>query len=371
MKNLSILILFLVIIPSMASTANITVPYMELITRGTMSNGLYEMSTRGEMDLAVEGGYKFGGMVTLNYKSENIEDIAATSSLSFKGAGLIIKDIFSLPLSFQYFVGENDTLCSGDDFTKIFGSIPITTQYAGYIYFPEGIIYDGIHTISGTGLKFTLLPNDKSLYSFYFYQDANITHDVSGTSQFWPGHYSTDFRFMMNLKNLKIETFLGATFPISTMGIYRGGILFYTADQGVEFLVQAGIPRWDPVSDLFGINLFYLLFEPRVHMGIFSIIPTFFWHPQYYLQKETNELGSFDVNINFLFGNPQKSPISGGFESNLAFTTIGTQQFLVKASPYVSFITQGVIWKIKMNARIWPFNINSLIETFIGIRAEF
>ncbi|NOY07344.1 MAG: hypothetical protein GXP33_00680 [Spirochaetes bacterium] len=377
MINRKIKRLFLIALPLLlltvghAFSANITVPYLELITRGRINNGLYELSTRGEMDLLVEGGYKFGGRVILNYKSTSLEDYTKSSSLAFKGASIIIRKLFSIPLNFSYFVGENDTFCSGSDFSTIFGSIPITTQYSGYIYFPEGIIYDGIYTVSGTGLKFSLIPSGNFLYSLYLYQDSNITHSVNGTESVWLGHYSADFRTMINFKNLKIEAFAGATFPVSTFGYYRGGLLFYSANEGVEFLTQIGIPRWDPAKDPFGIKLFYLLFEPRVHMGLFSIIPTFFWHPGYYLQKETNELGSFDVNINFLLGDLQKTPVSGGFESNLSFSTSGTQQFRIKASPYISLITQGVVWKLKVNAQIWPFSVNNLIETFIGIRAEF
>jgi len=370
-KSVIILSAFIFFFTVQAFSANITVPYLELITRGRINNGLYELSTEGEMDILVAGGYKFGGSVVLNYESTSLEEFASSSSLSFKGASIVIKKLFAFPLDLSYFIGANDTFCSGADFTKIFGSIPITTQYSGYIYFPEGIIYDGIHAISGTGLKFVLKPSDNFLYSLYLYQDSNITQTVSGVESIWLGHYSADFRTMINFANLKIETFAGATFPISSFGYYRGGLLFYSANESVEFLTQVGIPKWDPANHNFGINLFYLLFEPRVHMGLFSIIPTFFWHPGYYLQKETNELGSFDVNINFLLGDLQKTPVSGGFESNLSFTTTGVQQFKIKASPYISLITQGVIWKIKLNAQVWPFSINNLIETFIGIKAEF
>ncbi|MCD6122325.1 MAG: hypothetical protein J7K04_10860 [Spirochaetales bacterium] len=366
-----LLLTFLSFFAARAFSASITVPYFELITRGAVNNGLYELSTKGEMDLLVSGGYKFGGSVILDYESTSLEETASSSSLSFKGASVVIKNLLSVPLNLSYFVGENDTFCSGADFTNIFGSIPITTQYSGYIYFPEGIIYDGIQTISGTGFKFVLNPTDNFLYSLYLYQDSNITQTVSGEESVWLGHYSADFRTMINFEHLKIEAFAGATFPISSYGYYRGGLLFYSANESVEFLTQVGIPKWDPATDNFGINLFYLLFEPRVHMGLFSIIPTFFWHPGYYHQQETNELGSFDVNINFLLGDLQKTPVSGGFENNLSFSTIGTQQFTVKLSPYISLITQGVIWKIKVNAEIWPFSINNLIETFIGIKAEF
>ena len=44
----------------------------------------------------------------------------------------------------------------------------------------------------------------------------------------------------MAYKRGELEYFLGATYPVSAMGYYRGGALFYAADKGVEFMVQLG-----------------------------------------------------------------------------------------------------------------------------------
>ena len=128
------------------------------------------------------------------------------------------------------------------------------------------------------------------------------------------------------------------------------------------------------MADAFSINLFYLLFEPRVHLGALHIIPTFFWHPQYYLQQPTGELGSFDVNLNFLIQSEALPQVTGGLEANLVFRAASgtvTQQLTVKASPYVRFITPGVLWDVKVNANLFPFNLNTLVDVFLGIRAEF
>ena len=142
----------------------------------------------------------------------------------------------------------------------------------------------------------------------------------------------------------------------------------------MEFFAQVGIPRLSPGSDAFSINLFYLLFEPRVHLGLVHIIPTFFWHPQYYLQQSTGELGSFDVNLNFLFKKNDDPRLSGGAEANLVFRNeeaTSAQQLRAKVSPYLSFVTSGVLWDLKVNVNLFPFSLSSLIDVFLGIRAEF
>jgi hypothetical protein len=193
---------------------------------------------------------------------------------------------------------------------------------------------------------------------------------------FFPGHYSFDARLLFNLPSVKLEAFAGATIPTpgAPSGSYRGGLLFYAGESNVEFLAQIGMPRFAPSIDTISINLFSLLFEPRVNLGILHIIPTFFWHPQYYLQVETGELGSFDVNLNFLFQGEANPQINGGIEANLVFSNdevTGGQELGVKVSPYASLATPGVLWDLKVNANVFPFDLGSLIDVFLGIRAVF
>ncbi|MGA2380690.1 MAG: hypothetical protein ABSG85_15435, partial [Spirochaetia bacterium] len=107
----------------LAFPANIVVPKMDLITRGAMNGGAFTLQTYGDITLAVEGGYKFGGSLAFNVQNLNLEFPSLTPPtipLGFLSASIIVRDLFSAPLSLTYFVGQNDTFCSGDGFS-LFG----------------------------------------------------------------------------------------------------------------------------------------------------------------------------------------------------------------------------------------------------------
>jgi hypothetical protein len=367
--------LFLILSP-FAFSANIVVPSMEMITHGVSSAGLFTLQTYGSMTLQVEGGYKFGGSIAFgllnNTNLEGLGTVPVTATMNFLSASMTIRDLFSAPLNISYFVGQNDIFCSGDGFDQ-FGAAPIMTRYRGFLYFPstnitQSPIYDGIYQIQGTGAKVELTPVAGTFgVDAYFYED---THNPPFTAL---GNYSGDLRFLLNYPTLKLEAFVGATAASSSRyGLYRGGLLFYAADRNVEFLAQVGIPRWDPGTDAtLSVNLFYLLVEPRLHMGLFSIVPTFFWHPEYYMQAAyPSEIGTFDVNLNMYAGDPSKTDFQGGAEANFRFQyAAGT--FALKVSPWIGFSTPGVLWTLKVNAKLWPFSLADMLDGFVGVRAEF
>ena len=345
-------------------SADLGVPELELITRGYMDNGSFLLGTRGKVDFLVAGGYKFGGRVLLGFESNDLEDPTADRNVELKGAYVILRDPLGIPIDLTYFTGEQDTFGTGQLFPFYFGSKPIASRFNGFFYFPEPtqVQYYGIHSVSGTGLKAsTTFGSSSLLSSLYLYQDSYL-----GT-----GSYSVDLYTALNSEFFKMEAFVGMSYPAATYGYYRGGLLlYYDTGQGGEFLTQIGIPRWD-LLDPFAIDLFYFLFEPRVNFGFFSIILTLFWHPQYYLQVATGELGSADINANFQFGNPETSIVSGGIEALLALSTTASQQFRAVISPYFRTVTSGVYWDFKVNTQVFPFSLSELLEVFVGVRAEF
>lgn len=362
-------LLALLAVAGFLPAANVVVPSLEFVTRGSMGGaGLFELQSRGELELQVEGGYKFGGRVAFAYADSFLEQADASDGLAFKSVSVTIGRLLGLPVAATWFVGEMDVLCSGDAFPELFGSAPIASSFRGFIYFPTGVIYDGIHEIKGTGLRMTLSPIvDRLAVSTYLYQDGWF----SSGGLFSAGRYSVDVRVLANLETLKIEGFLGATYvPTSVAGWYRGGVLFHAASANVEFLAQVGMPKYDPVADsAFSINLFYLLFEPRLRFGMFSLAPTFFWHPGWYQQALTGELGSFDVNLNLSLGDLAVSMVRGGLEGTVDYRS-ATGIFAFKASPYVSFVTAGALWTLKADAKLWPFDLADLFEAFVGVKAE-
>lgn len=347
------------------AAADLAVPRLELITRGYASGGDFLLGTRGSVDFLVAGGYKFGGRILLGFESNNLEDTELEKNLAFRGAYVIMRNLFGIPLDLTYFTGENDTFGTGAIFPSYFGAKPIASRFSGYLYFPEEsqVRYEGIHTVSGTGLKLASgFSSTVNLTSLYLYQDSYL-----GT-----GTYSLDISTAFNTELFKMEGFVGVSYPASVYGFYRAGVLlYYDTGQGGEFLTQIGIPRWDPQEDPFAIDLFYFLFEPRVRFDFFTILLTLFWHPEYYLQTETNELGSADINANFQFGDPDTSLFSGGIEGKLSLSTTAAEQFRAVLAPYFNTITSGVIWDFKVNAQVFPWNVSEMFEMFVGVRAEF
>lgn len=362
------LVVFLLLIGTFSMpifAADLSVPDFELITRGYMDAGTFKLDTHGAMDFQIGGGYKFGGKVLLSFDGNNIGDIAAltNSHLTFKGASLTIRNLFKSPIDLTYFTGYNDTFANGDAFPEYFGTAPIASRYRGYYYFPTGIQYDGIYTVAGTGVKLSAPTLAKWFDpTLYIYQDANLG----------AGYYASDLRALFNFDRFKLAGFVGSSFPVSTAGIYRAGaLLYYNTGSGGEFLTEIGIPRWDPVKDSFGIGLFYLLFEPRVDFGNFSIIPTLFWHPAYYNEVATNQVPTANINVNFQFGNPNKNPTTGGFETELDYSTTSSSQFTALVSPYLRLVASGVIWNFKVNVKLYPFALSDIAEGFVGVQAQF
>ena len=265
-----------------AFAANVNIPALSLFTKGSVEDGTVTLVSEGEMDLLIEGGYKFGGRVILGFNSNNLEqdildrlfpeqDLAP--GLDFTSASIVINEFLSLPLSFTYFFGKSDIIASGEDFDNIFGISPIATQYSGFFYFADGIRYDdGIHRVAGTGIKLQLNPIAELLVpSLFLYQDAYFyDYDEEQESNiFDPGHFSLDIRGLLKLSNVHLEFFVGGTLPASSYGHYRTGIFFHTATKGADFMAQIGIPRLRPGVDALGLELFYLLLEARIHLGIF------------------------------------------------------------------------------------------------------
>ena len=363
-----IFLLFLTMFLSISflSAADLFVPTMEMITRGYVDASSFVLDTRGTFELAVAGGYKIGGNIMVSIESDDLASLNSPPALSFTSAHVIARNLFTLPINLSYFVGEYETFGNGDVFFKQFGTVPVASKYRGYIYFPEGIRYDGIYNPTGTGIEIEtsedLFPNLQ--LAGYIYQDSYLGK----------GYYSSDLRTILNLELFKLEGFVGYSFPVARYGYFRGGVLlYYNTGIGGEFLMQVGIPLWDPSADPLSINLFYFFFEPRVNFNIFSIIITLFWHPSYYQQQTTGELGNADINIDFRAGDLVKNPYAGGLETTLKFQTAdtATEQISLSVSPYFRAVTTGIIWTFKINMNLVPFNVSEMFEGFIGVKAEF
>jgi hypothetical protein len=68
-------------------------------------------------------------------------------------------------------------------------------------------------------------------------------------------------------------------------------------------------------------------------------------------------------------GDIATTSIRGGLEGALRFASAASS-FTLTASPYVSFVTPGILWDFKVDVRIsLPFGLDNFAGT-VGIRAE-
>ncbi len=393
----------LLIAVSPLQAAEITVPSLELSTRGSIQDDALVLSSRASADVSIAGGYKFGGMLRFAFAANNLEQalsylsdpvdktstapdadqynalvdrINNSATLSFRLAKVLIREPFGMPIDFAYFVGRADSFCSGDEFPARFGEAPIGTAFRGYAYFPDGIggdpnnQYEGIHGVSGTGFSVSWNGWPSVVPILYAYQDSAIAAGETAS-----GKYSTDIRILMNGERVKLEAFAGATLPYGGMGLYRAGALsHFSTGTGASFLAQIGIPYWDP-TETFGIDNLYFLFEPRVDFGFISIIMTLFYHPAWYLQRETNEKGVSDVNFKLLLGDLLENSTEGGIEATIGIK--GDEQssdepFRVDVGPFFAMMTEAVRWDVKLKADVLSYDKPvEMVSMYLGVRTAF
>jgi len=383
-KALFLAILIVLLSAAPLFSANITVPCLQIYSWARNDGTGFALDSYGNMDLQLDGGYKFGGAVKFDFTSSSLETAAFNDMLAFKSVSITLRDLFNIPLDFTYFIGQGDTFGTGELFTTYFGTPPLGSRYTSYLHFPTAAdfnFYEGIHTIYGTGGKFEFAPAEENwLLSLYIYQDsapAFLTDPALPPVVFSSRQGSLDIRTTFNLEKIRVEAFLGATFPTSdsAIGYIRSGLFLHAGTDKVEFLAQLGMPRWRPLDDAFALDLFYLLVEQRAHFESVSFVQTFFWRPGYYQQEPTGQ-EAMDINLDLQFHGKEGSLVSGGVEGNFVYQTAPTSETIVKVIPYIQLSTPGVAYRARaqVNTRIWPFDLTDMSDmfaVFLSIEAAF
>ena len=418
---LFLLVLWSQAVPPALTAAEISLPKLELGSRGRMSGGEFVLSSVINADIALSGGYKYSFLLGFSLEAADIARAFAYRNfkvgilawdpvtgpdmdlllerynaladrlnnqafLGFRIAKATARDIFGLPLELSWFLGSGDDFCTGGEFTTRYGLSPIGTDFRGFFYFPDGIggmplrQYNGIYGVRGTGLSLTLTRWDTITPMLYLYQDFAYTPEtinpdgsVNPGSVFGDKHlYSGDLRMLFRKGWLNLEAFGGVSLNSSLDTSLRLGLMVHIAPgNGAEFFAQAGIPGWT-AGDTFSIDNIFFLIEPRLHFGLLGIFVTFFYHPVEYIHVLTpEERGKADMNIKFRYGKAD-SGAAGGIELRGNLKLDGPQDFTFQLSPFVSFISGGLRWDAKF--LVTPQNYRTpeeMFEIFIGVRTAF
>jgi hypothetical protein len=391
------------------AAAEMTVPRLEMASRGRIENEEFVLASVISADLSLSGGYKYGLLLgfsfevndlakAMAYRNFNFEHLPLSTpvtdaeynglvdqvndrfknqgTLGFRVARATARDLFNKPLELSFFIGEAGYFCNGDEFSSRFGIDPIGSEFRGFFYFPNGIggditrQYKGIHGVMGTGLSLALGSWESFVPMLYIYQDFSYFQITNG--KIGKNRYSGDLRFLVNRKSLKLEAFGGISLSGDLDTNLRGGLLAHlSSQQKVEFLLQAGVPGWEKGDD-FSIDNFYFLMEPRLIFDSFGFYVTFFYHPLEYIHIKTEkERGKADINVKFLSGNANTG-FSWGLETTLGLKIDGMEDFSVWVSPFAGFMASGLRWdtKLRLNALEWETPAE-MFELFIGVRTAF
>ncbi len=351
-----------------ASAASV-LAQLQLITQGELTGGTVGLSSQLDLGLRIEGGAKFGGSIGLSLNSAELQEPGTVEerldqTLSFESAAVSVRDFLGTPMVLGYFTGEGPIFGSGTDFPERFGSDRFASGYSGVLVFGDGVNYRGFSRVDGTGVSLESGDAwDSADLSGFLYQDAQL-----GT-----GRFSADLRFRLNRPLLKLDAFAGASFPRGNFGSYRAGILlYYDTDQIGGFLTQIALTQWTPGTDALLLNEFFVLFEPRLFVGPFATIVTIFWRPEIYFQQPTGEEGNLDINARLQLGRPEVSPLRGGLDARLGIRPNDPAgQFSLVASPFFQLAGSGVVWDLRVNATVWPFEPSEIIQAFVGLTTEF
>jgi hypothetical protein len=392
------------------TAAEITVPQLEIASRGRIEDGEFVLGSVVSADLALSGGYKYGMLLGFSFEAADLAKAFAyrnfnfghldptglppthqeyndlvdqandrlnnQGTLSFRVAKATARDLFDKPLELSFFIGEADYFCGGEEFTGRFAVDPIGTEFRGFFYFPDGIggditrQYKGIHGVRGTGLSLALTPWEFFVPMIYLYQDFSYAELVNGGIK--GSRYSGDLRFLINRESVKLEAFGGVSLNSGLDTNIRGGLLaHFSSQKRVEFLLQGGVPGWEK-GDEFSIDNFYFLMEPRLLFDSFGFYVTFFYHPLEYMHiKSEEERGKADINVKFLSGNANTG-FSWGLETTLGLKIDGMEDFSVWVSPFAGFMASGLRWdtKLRVNTLVWETPAE-MFEVFIGVRTAF
>lgn len=357
------LFLFGVLSVQTPSAMDLEIRPFDFVTRGRMVDDRFELQTFGDLGLTLSSGFIARPSVTFGLESDEFGDPEEVQ-LTIRAVSVEVRELLDSQFSATYFLGESDRLGSGAAFPERFGTDPVATEFRGFLYFPDGPRYEGMHGVSGTGTA--LQSNDQ-------WDQVEIGTWLYQDNRFDPGVFSTDFRALFNFDRVQLEAFAGATFPYADFGRYRAGLLAHLlAAEDDSLLVQVALPAIEPGDDFdVGVEDFFFLFEPRVRVGALRTTLTFFWQPEIYDQVATERGGSIDTNLRLQFGDIRSNGAAGGLEARLGVSPTGDDQIRVQTEPFVQFDGGGVIWDFRTRLTLVPFDTERLFEAFLGVRTEY
>jgi hypothetical protein len=334
----SLVVLFFLVTSALFG-ANVLVPQMDLTSFINLKG---EIATRGEFDLTFDGGYKYQGKLGFEYLNADLENNTAPS-LIFDGAQASVNDLFKV-LDLTYWTGY-------------YGVIGEADHYKGHLYHREGgFDYDGYLPLLGTGIIMGTDYWERYGGKIYLYQRYG-SNSIN----------SLDLAFDLSFEPYFFSLLTGLTgedFRLGLRARYLGDV--------TDFYITIGNPTIDG-GRMFDYDNFYFLLEEWFRIKNWNLILSIFSRPKehynYLLRDyaDTDEVNDIDFNFNLNY-EPESSYFSAGGELNIQ--TNKTEEFGIFLSPYFSFITLGINWKVKVDFNILGES-RDFVTAFLNVNASF
>ena len=79
------------------------------------------------------------------------------------------------------------------------------------------------------------------------------------------------------------------------------------------------------------------------------------------------------ILVRLIAGNVLQNPVTGGIELGTGLVSgASTTQLAITGSPFVSIISSGVVWDLKADLNLFPFDLADLFQgVYVGIRTQF
>jgi hypothetical protein len=302
-----------------------------------------EIDTRGFFDISLDGGYKYHGKLLFQYYNLDLEE-NSTQDLVFDGAHASVRGIFDF-LDITYWTGYYGLLGEGN-------------YYKGYIYHNRepGFEYLGYYPVYGTGLNLTgHFSEIFSLHLFGYQRYGNSSID------------SADVNISLQKDSLTFNIFSGLT-----SDQYRLGAQVVFLGQDIDLYLTIGDPTIEGGREL-DFDDFYFLIEEWFRLKNWNLILSVFTRPALhynYLVRDyidTNQTDDIDFNLNINYS-PKSHDLFIGNELNIRSNTI--EDFGITISPYISFLTFGVLWKIKFDFTLLS-DTQDFFTSFVNINTSF
>jgi hypothetical protein len=385
--------------------ADIFVSNLDIAARGFMENGELVVSSRANMDISLNGGYKFNVFLgwtldaadlgrALAFRNFALDPLPSSASqvtvgdynalldrfnnqavLSLNLIKATARDLFGIPLELSFFMGKGDVFGNGDMFFSRWGKAVTGTDFTGYYFFPEGIgknpsrHYNGVYAAEGTGVSVAYTGLDFMMPAVYAYEE--FSPQIDTLSQPSAAKFSGDARFLFNFGKVSADIFGGVTFEKDEELVVRAGFLLFFSAGNNEFFIQAGMPGYNlgkPIS----VDYLYALAEQRLFYGVFSEHFTVFYHPAIYQNVTVDsEKDRLDLNLKLALGEKSAIPVMGGSDFTAEFKIGDLDSSHFRVSPFINFRTSGFEWTLRARYDVLETDWEKALDFFVGMRASF